>query len=209
MNSLRLIPTIELLSYGQRERTEALARYYANPNYCLQCGLVIEVKDGAKVAQVRTKKFCNHSCAGSYNNRLFQKRRKMKHCAICSIPVIVGRKYCSETCLKASQILRAEAKPNQSRKAGKSHYVVSWRQKVKLRAINYKGGRCQVCGYDKCVRALSFHHLDTTRKDFSIGGISKSWKTIQAEIDKCALLCMNCHAEVHAGLLNLKEHISL
>jgi hypothetical protein len=53
------------------------------------------------------------------------------------------------------------------------------------------------------VRALIFHHLDPSHKDFTIGGKSKSWNKIQSELDKCVLLCANCHAEVHAGLLVL------
>jgi hypothetical protein len=42
------------------------------------------------------------------------------------------------------------------------------RERVRLKAINYKGGRCQICGYDRCTEALEFHHLDPTKKDFGI-----------------------------------------
>jgi len=73
------------------------------------------------------------------------------------------------------------------------------RTQKKKRAILYKGGSCQHCGYNKCLRALVFHHRDPSEKNFGIGSWrTSSWKRIKAELDKCDLLCANCHAEVHA-----------
>jgi len=76
------------------------------------------------------------------------------------------------------------------------------RKKIRQMAIDYKGGRCQLCGYNKCPEALEFHHLDSLDKDFGISdkGYTRSWKRIKKELDKCILLCANCHREVHAGL---------
>ena len=77
------------------------------------------------------------------------------------------------------------------------------RDKVKLIAIEYKGGKCCKCGYNKCVEALEFHHLDPTQKDFGIvsKGYTRSWSKIKAELDKCILVCSNCHREIHSGLI--------
>lgn len=74
------------------------------------------------------------------------------------------------------------------------------RDKVKLMAVQYKGGKCQVCGYDKCVDALDFHHRDPNKKDFGIGhnGYTRSFAKIKAELDKCDMLCANCHRELHS-----------
>lgn len=54
----------------------------------------------------------------------------------------------------------------------------------------------------KCVDALDFHHLDPTQKDFGFGakGYTRAWSKIQKELDKCVMLCSNCHRETHAGL---------
>ena len=81
------------------------------------------------------------------------------------------------------------------------------REKVRLMAVGYKGGRCQVCGYDRCIEALGFHHLDPTQKDFGISkkGYTRSWEKVKAEIAKCILLCANCHREIHAGTLQLPQ----
>lgn len=75
------------------------------------------------------------------------------------------------------------------------------RKHIKLLAVAYMGGACAHCGYSKCLRALCFHHLDPNAKDFTIGQNSnRSWKAIKLELDKCALLCHNCHSEEHERL---------
>lgn len=77
------------------------------------------------------------------------------------------------------------------------------RKRLKELAIEYKGGGCQICGYNRCVNALDFHHLDPLMKDFglSVRGLTRSWEKIKQELDKCILVCANCHREVHAGLI--------
>jgi 5-methylcytosine-specific restriction endonuclease McrA len=79
------------------------------------------------------------------------------------------------------------------------------RDKVKEMAIQYKGGKCQVCGYDRCNGALEFHHLDPNEKDFGIShkGYTRSWEKVKTELDKCLMICANCHREVHSGLIKL------
>lgn len=71
------------------------------------------------------------------------------------------------------------------------------RQELKLRAIEYKGGHCALCSYDNPV-GLCFHHENPREKDFEISS-KMCWETIRPELDKCVLLCLNHHAEVHAG----------
>jgi len=57
------------------------------------------------------------------------------------------------------------------------------------------------CGYDRCITAFDFHHVDAREKDFTISDRMTSWKVIRSELDRCVLLCANCHREVHDGLL--------
>jgi hypothetical protein len=68
----------------------------------------------------------------------------------------------------------------------------------KARAIEYKGGKCIHCGYKKCPAALDFHHVDPTKKLFGIaqGIVKYCWQKIQDELDKCDLVCSNCHREI-------------
>ena len=83
------------------------------------------------------------------------------------------------------------------------------RKTVRYRALTYKGGRCQRCGYDRCTEALEFHHLTSTKKDFGISskGYTRSWEKIRAELDKCVLLCANCHREIHSSLQPPRETV--
>jgi len=77
--------------------------------------------------------------------------------------------------------------------------VSEQRRKVKLQCIEYKGGKCERCGYNKCPAAMTFHHIDPSQKDFGISsnGVSRSFEKCKPELDKCILLCVRCHAEVH------------
>ncbi len=83
--------------------------------------------------------------------------------------------------------------------------VVKRRKKIREMAIGYKGRQCSICGYSKCLKALEFHHLDSNGKDFGISekGYTRSWDQVKAELDKCILLCANCHREVHEGMTQL------
>src|SRR3989338_9159731 len=81
------------------------------------------------------------------------------------------------------------------------------RRKVRAMAVAYKGGKCGRCGYSRCIEALEFHHVDSSQKDFGISqdGYTRSWERVRQELDKCVLLCANCHRELHASSQLLRE----
>jgi hypothetical protein len=80
--------------------------------------------------------------------------------------------------------------------------VYARRKKIRVMAVEYKGGKCSMCGYDHCIEALEFHHVDPAQKDFNVSskGYTRSWVRVKAELDKCIILCANCHREIHAKL---------
>lgn len=81
--------------------------------------------------------------------------------------------------------------------------VKNFRQRLKERATYVLGNQCACCGYNKCIQALEFHHLNPTEKDFNFGSNSnRSWKDTRNEIQKCILVCTNCHREIHYGLID-------
>jgi len=84
-------------------------------------------------------------------------------------------------------------------KACSVEQVVERQRNLKTKAINYLGGKCQRCGYDRCPSALEFHHRDPSEKEFSLGHVKTTAfnEKIKNELDKCDLLCANCHREVH------------
>ena len=72
---------------------------------------------------------------------------------------------------------------------------------IKKKAITHKGGSCITCGYNKYYGALEFHHRDPKTKEMQWNELKKrSWSFICKELDKCDLLCSNCHKEKHAGV---------
>ena len=82
-------------------------------------------------------------------------------------------------------------------KINKFQQVMNWRKKAKMKLVEYKGGKCEKCEYNKCINALEFHHLNPNEKDFTIGGKSWSFEKLKKESDKCILVCSNCHKEIH------------
>ena len=83
--------------------------------------------------------------------------------------------------------------------------VARRRRKVKRMLVEEAGGKCTICGYDRCSAALHFHHVDPKTKSFalSVRGITRSIAKLREEARKCVLLCSNCHAEVEAGYTSL------
>ena len=82
--------------------------------------------------------------------------------------------------------------------------VAERRRKVKRILVAEAGGRCRMCGYDRCVAALQFHHVDPHGKSFTLSaqGVTRGLDKAREEARKCVLLCANCHAELEAGELH-------
>lgn len=89
-------------------------------------------------------------------------------------------------------------------KNGRANTITALRKAIKAQLVKYKGGKCNRCGYNKCIGALQFHHIDETKKDFEIADYSCAkylhLDELYKEVDKCILLCANCHAEEHEKL---------
>jgi len=97
-------------------------------------------------------------------------------------------------------LARADTRRYSDRRTYLIKAVLKRRKKIRELAIEYKGGKCEKCGYDRCLEALEFHHLDDRKKQFGISakGITRSWTRVKQELDKCIMLCANCHRELHA-----------
>lgn len=136
---------------------------------------------------------CNQ-CTNEFPNRIFQDGKeyilhRRKYCTSCS--PIGTRKFCGP---------KPSLKPKTKRKNNSKAY----RRKKKMKALEYLDGKCRICGYDKCISALSFHHLDPNNKQFNVSYYWEySWDFLKPELDKCIVLCCNCHAEVHEGITKM------
>ncbi len=141
--------------------------------------------------------YCSRSCAAKTNNKNFPKRSVEGHCKQCQAPISKAKRFCNRECRKL--FFPGESLEDYRERIKKN--VIAFRQRQKLKALEYKGSCCQICGYNRCVRSLVFHHLNEFEKEFGIStGATRSWKKVKIELDKCVLLCQNCHGEVHAGM---------
>ena len=117
----------------------------------------------------------------------------IKKCEICNeefetLPNGGSRKYCFN------------CSPSYPKGGSRSKTISALRRAMKREAIKRLGGKCQRCGYDKYIGALTFHHKDPSIKEFGLaqGGNTHSWEEYWQEVQKCELLCANCHAEEHS-----------
>jgi hypothetical protein len=138
-------------------------------------------------------KYCSRECSNrrfhsdEVKERIAEKLRKhpIKICSECSTILQWNNK--SGFCKKCK-------KPSKTR----SEFVIDHRRKRKRQFIEYKGGRCISCGYTKCPDALEFHHRNKETKEITPSDLWKyRWEAALKELDKCDLLCSNCHREKH------------
>ncbi len=141
-------------------------------NRCIVCSKLIP--------DLKRTKFCSKRCA-------ITNRRKNRVCRICGNQLVASSKvrnvvHCDDC---------------NSSVTTQSYWQIREKRKAKLVAI--KGGKCIVCGYSKSLNCLHFHHRDRSLKKFTISGGSllyRAWSSLVAEVEKCDLLCSNCHGEL-------------
>lgn len=153
-------------------------------------------------------RFCSRSCA---SKRIFSEETKNKLS-------IAGKRIAVSKGLRLQEIRLCEKcgkKLNRTNTKGSCRFCLAkyktntqttyeYRKRRKRRFIEYKGGKCQICGYNRCDRAMDFHHLDPSKKSFEIS-ITHNYgiKKIFAELEKCILVCCRCHREIEDGLIDL------
>ncbi len=162
-------------------------------NKCVVCGKDFE-------AIKSTKKYCSNDCMNAarrarYGERQIQMVTNLmdlhnKSCLICGkdftpkTPAANNRQCCYNCMPDGVQLTRG-----------------MFLAKIK----EHLGGRCIKCGYDKCLKALEFHHLDPSKKDFTISNDHFKLKEAVEEVKKCILICSNCHKELHDNLWTIDE----
>ena len=107
------------------------------------------------------------------------------------------KKWCSEPCrakwrYKNDPVIKDRNTYTEQKARGYSN---------KWKALEYKGGKCQTCGENRPA-TLCFHHRDPSEKSFNLDGrtfANRKWEFVKEEVDKCDLLCHNCHHMIHYG----------
>lgn len=159
---------------------------------CQVCGSVFE-------AIKSTKKYCSNDCRNTarriaYANKPKEEKEKKlmpeKICLLCGkifrpLTASANLRTCCYDCMpQGIQLTRGV-------------FLAKLKQ--------FRGGKCIRCGYDTCISALEFHHIDPSKKDFTISNDHFKLEEAIQESKKCILICSNCHKELHANLWNLSE----
>lgn len=154
---------------------------------CLKCGQIFPYKieiDG-KIRSAQSRRYC-YSCSpidGGNNRNL---HRTTKLCIRCN-----GIKPLEE-------FHPRKGKRYSYCKLCMREFNCEYRLKAKVQAVEYLGGKCSKCGYNRCLAALDFHHVDSSEKEKLISRFKTSLEKMKPELDKCVLLCSNCHRETHS-----------
>ncbi len=177
--------------------------------------------------------FCSRSCAVSFNNMAKPKRKlentdcrkcgeyigrksykdKRKICNVCRAYRAPRVIYPTRKCPRCNKVKLRNEFYNRRNGIGSSPYcrpctndqAIERQRTLKKKCVEYKGGKCEFCNYDNYIGALEFHHKDPSKKDFTFSKRkSHAWsEKIIAELNKCLLLCSNCHREEHNRLRSL------
>lgn len=184
-----------------RQREYALKDYKARPNLCTFCGQAISIPAGVKVSEIRTRRFCGHSCAARYSN---QRRGRCassaadRHCKQCGKATSEGARACracdiarrqalKATTKKAELFARRRAWPN-ARAAITSHARAQY-------AASGRPRRCEVWGYERHVNVAHRKPVSAFRAEATLAEINR--------IGNLVALCPNHHWELDHGLLSL------
>jgi hypothetical protein len=161
---------------------------------CLNCENIVPTRctiDG-KLRNLNNRKYCfDCSPFGQHNTKkvhLESASNPMRICRTCNREYQGGHQKHKDIC--------------------DSCRVAEVRKLRKKELIDYKGGKCKICNYNKCQKALEFHHINPENKKFAIAntGITRI-EILKEEADKCILVCSNCHVEIHDGSVDINKYI--
>lgn len=176
---------------------KATIEYYNNPNYCLECGNLIEITGAPNEA--RKKKFCNHSCAAIYNNKEYPKRFKSedRFCSICG----EQKNRESEMCKFCRKALATEKRYQTPVK----NFVYEGNARVKYSQIRKMARQfielweipliCRACGYDTHVQVCHIKPIAVFEEAGRIIDVNNPSNLI--------CLCPNHHWELDNGYIEI------
>ncbi|MDO8303923.1 MAG: HNH endonuclease signature motif containing protein [Sedimentisphaerales bacterium] len=172
---------------------------YPIVNGTKQCGDCKEWKSVSEFNKARTHLSSRcHSCLGIYAKK-YRQRPDVK-----SASSLYHKSYMqSKSNRDRRNVYNRKRNKKKDVRAKRNASRRTWALSEKKKAVDYKGGRCMVCGYDKCLAALDFHHVNPKEKEgYGTGALKQHWtfEKNKSEIDKCVLVCVRCHREIHAGV---------
>ena len=204
--------TSGLLEANAKKRQASIDRYYQNPNLCGCCNEVIQVSDGVKVAEVRRRKFCGHSCAARKNNlgKLknpdgvggFTKKSELNlTCVWCGRKFLskIPRKSCADCYELPNKVLTLTTKGELFLRCKTWQSARSTIQSHARQVLARSGEQeCSICGYSKHIEAAHRQSVSSFSSEATLGEINSP--------DNLLALCPNHHWEYDQGVLGVPQH---
>ena len=196
-------------------RAKAHAAYYANPNYCLQCGALIRIGIGQRARDARRKKFCDHRCAAIHQSptrKITPRGPVLVTCGMCRSDFVFTkryngaskRRYC-DTCAPKAMVITQGKRLVEGvlTKAALFSARCNWqsaRSSIRRHAAQAFAAsgiplQCLVCGYSKYVEVCHKRPVAEFPGDATLDDINR--------LDNLIALCPNHHWEFDDGLLKL------
>jgi len=126
--------------------------------------------------RIKGRKLCLDCSPYGAHNTKPNPRAEYRNCVICGKEISTRRKKCVVCQVRLRRL------------------------RLKIKAIEYLGGKCQKCGWQGHIAGFTFHHINPEEKEFEIKDFNKhSWNKVQTELDKCVLLCLICHGIEHSN----------
>lgn len=172
-------------------------------SYCKKCSIriTIEAVDKLKDFALNYLGGCCSECGYSVCKAAMEFHHKKPSDKKIEVAALMRRKPTQEKLLieiVKCKILCANCHRKEHAKTEIGRNAQRYRE-IKQQCVAYKGGACLVCGVCDDIRILDFHHLDVSKKEFSISKTTRSFDAKKKELDKCILVCANHHREIHAG----------
>lgn len=162
---------------------------------CKNCGTASVISYVKYHKHKNPPSFCNKKCSQAYQQKIYAEQRiKGKRCSRCN------KVKPSKEFKRATGLITSSGKLGSYCYQCRTEYRIEYTKKVKLKAVNYLGSKCQRCHtmlQDLHPACFDFHHREQHNKEFNIS-TGKSWSKVIKELDKCDLLCANCHRIIHS-----------
>ena len=193
---------------ARKSREEALSLYYKNPNICEHCKQVIKVAENQKVRAVRKKKFCNQSCAQSFNNAVrYRKNRVKRVCTDCGgdmtyLPHKTKFRVRCPQCASTYKERKADAwykKTAKKKKKDSSFREIGLHARRTLERAGAEK-ECLHCTYSLHVEAAHLRAVRTFKPTNLLRTINR--------LENLVYLCRRCHWEFDHGHLDRGDFLN-
>jgi len=180
---------------------QAKIRYYSNPKTCEYCHEIIELRPNERPSVVRKRRFCNLSCANRFNNPPQSTSKKI--CIVCKVEKPIEQFYINRSrpngrqnkCKICQHLWQKDwLRRNPDKRLAKRSYNQRRREEIYDYVNNLKTKPCTDCGNEYNPWQMQFDHIDTKIGNISDMVVNNTLRAIKEELEKCELVCANCHA---------------